>query len=267
MKVFISWSGQRSRAVAELLNSWIRCVLLATRPWLSTRDIERGALWFSEINDQLQDTSVGIVCLTQSNRTKPWILFEAGALAKGLSSSRVCTFLIDLRPSDLKDPLAQFNHTLPERESVWELVRTLNNCLGESTLDERILQQVFDTYWPQFEASFTEILAEPETETIAHEPRNNEDMLAEILELTRSNQSRLLKLETGKQEPELTPSQRNAARFTETANENMRRALQKHLESARKEWIQEPGGQKLDNEDVKIELTPELAKKIRDFTS
>jgi len=67
MKIFISWSGPRSRAVAELLNDWTKCVLQATRPWLSTRDIDRGALWFSEIHDQLKDTSVGIVCLTQEN--------------------------------------------------------------------------------------------------------------------------------------------------------------------------------------------------------
>src|ERR1043165_153842 len=106
MKIFISWSGNRSRAVAETLRDWIKCVLQATRPWISTRDIDRGSLWFSEINDQLKDTSVGIICLTQENKNRPWILFEAGALAKGLSSNRVCTLLIDLKSADLEDPLA-----------------------------------------------------------------------------------------------------------------------------------------------------------------
>ena len=194
MKVFISWSGPRSRAVAELLNDWIKCVLQATRPWLSTRDIDRGALWFSEIHDQLKDTSVGIICLTQENRNRPWILFESGALAKGLSSNRVCTFLIDLKPSDLEDPLAQFNHTLPERGSVWELIRTLNNCLSANALDERILEQVFDTYWKQFETKFATALEKnPPTEKA--EPRPKEDILAEILENTRFLHSRLRRLE------------------------------------------------------------------------
>jgi hypothetical protein len=194
MKVFISWSGARSRAVAELLNDWIKCVLQATRPWLSTRDIDRGALWFSEIHDQLKDTSVGIVCLTQENRNRPWILFEAGALAKGLSSNRVCTFLIDLKPSDLEDPLAQFNHTLPEKNSVWELIRTLNNCLSANALDERILEQVFDTYWQQFETQFAAAIKQnPPTERA--EPRPKEDILAEILENTRFLHSRLRFLE------------------------------------------------------------------------
>lgn len=194
MKIFISWSGTRSKAVAELLNDWIKCVIQATRPWISTRDIDRGALWFSEISDQLKDTSVGIVCLTQENKNKPWILFEAGALAKGLSYNRVCTFLIDLRPADLEDPLAQFNHTLPEKDSMWALVRTLNGCLGGSALDERVLEQVFATYWNQFEKGFKELLKanQPKEKT---EPRSEKTILAEILDNTRYLNSRLRRLE------------------------------------------------------------------------
>ncbi len=206
MKVFISWSGNRSRAVAELLNDWVKCVLQATRPWLSTRDIDRGALWFSEIHDQLKDTSVGIVCLTQENKTRPWILFESGALAKGLSTNRVCTFLIDLKPTDLEDPLAQFNHTMPERSSVWELIRTLNNCLAINALDERILVQVFETYWGQFEARFASAL-EKNQPSEKVEPRPKDDILTEILENTRFFHSRIRRLEA-RSERELMDEER-----------------------------------------------------------
>ena len=94
----------------------------------------------------MKDTSVGVICLTQENKNRPWILFEAGALAKGLSTSRVCTFLIDLEPKDIEDPLAQFNHTFPTKESVLSLVRTLNASLGAISLDNRIVEQVFETY-------------------------------------------------------------------------------------------------------------------------
>lgn len=96
MKVFLSWSGTRSREIAKLLSDWLSCVIQALQPWVSDRDLDRGSLWFGEINDQLKDTTVGIICLTQENKDRPWILFEAGALAKGLSTARVCTLLIDL---------------------------------------------------------------------------------------------------------------------------------------------------------------------------
>lgn len=194
MKVFLSWSGQRSKEVANLLSDWLCCVIQASRPWISTRDLDRGSLWFGEINDQLKDTTVGIICLTQENKTRPWILFEAGALAKGLSTSRVCTLLVDLEPKDIEDPLAQFNHTFPTRESVLGLVKTLNSTLASNGLDNRILEQVFDTYWPQFETRFAHILSSTEAQPPS-KPRPKEDVLGEILENTRLLNARIRRLE------------------------------------------------------------------------
>lgn len=194
MKVFVSWSGQRSKVVAELFSDWLKCVIQASQPWISTRDIDRGAIWFSEINDKLKDVSVGVVCLTQENKNKPWILFETGALAKGLTTNRVCTFLIDLKPEDLQDPLAQFNHTTPNENSVWELTRTINACLNDKALDERILKQVFNTYWPQFRDKFTLALEDnPPQEVVP--PRTEQDILSEILYNTRTLTNRIRKLE------------------------------------------------------------------------
>lgn len=194
MKVFLSWSGQRSKEVANLLSDWLCCVIQASRPWISTRDLDRGSLWFGEINDQLKDTTVGIICLTQENKGRPWILFEAGALAKGLSTSRVCTLLVDLEPKDIEDPLAQFNHTFPTRESVLGLVKTLNSALASGGLDIRILEQVFNTYWPQFEERFAKVLQSTEAQPPS-KPRPKEDVLSEILENTRMLNSRIRKLE------------------------------------------------------------------------
>lgn len=160
MNIFLSWSGERSRAVSDLLDEWLQCVIQAVDPWMSSKDIDRGTLWFSEISDQLQNTSIGIICLTKDNLEKPWILFEAGALAKGLKNTRVCTFLIDLDPNDIGTPLSQFNHTLPNKSGLWALVKTLNNALQEKGLKEKTLGQVFETYWPKFEESFNEIISE-----------------------------------------------------------------------------------------------------------
>lgn len=192
----MSWSGARSRAAAELLSNWTKCVIQATQPWISTRGIDRGALWFSTINDELKDTTVGIVCLTHENKNKPWILFEAGALAKGLANSRVCTFLVDLEPKDLQDPLAQFNHTLPTRDGVWSLVVTLNNSIA-TPLEQGILEQVFDTNWPQFLNKFEALLLQHPQEGIV-EVRSNDSMLEEILASTRSLSQRLRAIENGK---------------------------------------------------------------------
>lgn len=200
MKVFISWSGDRSKQVAELLDNWIQCVIQAVDPWMSSKDIDRGALWFTEISDQLANTSVGIVCLTKENRNKPWILFESGALAKGLSSNRVCTLLIDLAPTDLENPLAQFNHTFPTRDSIWELVRTINLTLKENALKESILSKVFDTYWPQFENGFKQIIRDtPENEVVSK--RKDNDIMLDVLSTVRMLDKRLRSIESNSEKP------------------------------------------------------------------
>jgi hypothetical protein len=195
MKVFMSWSGQRSKLTAELLYEWIKCVIQAAQPWISSKGIERGALWFSEISNELKDTTVGIVCLTKENKNAPWILFEAGALARGLSTNRVCTLLVDLAPSELQPPLAEFNHTFPNRESMWSLITTLNSGIETYRLELPTLQRVFDTYWPQFERDFAKILEENPVNTVV-EPRKESEMLAEILDATRSMAHRIRDLES-----------------------------------------------------------------------
>ena len=194
MKVFISWSGERSRKVGELLNEWLQCVLQAVEPWMSSKNIERGTTWFTEIFDQLSDTSIGIICLTQENKNKPWILFESGVLAKGLTSSRVCTFLIDLEPRDLEPPLSQFNHTFVNEESILSLVTTLNARLGDRMLKENVLQAVFNTYYSQFEEKFAKLIQEtPDTTPVVE--RDSNDILNEILMNTRSYEKRISAME------------------------------------------------------------------------
>lgn len=155
MKIFISWSGERSQKIAELFKDWIQCVIQAAKPWISSHDVDRGALWYTEISKTLADSQFGILCLTPENKTEPWILFEAGALAKGIEENRVCTLLIDLKNTDIGNPLAQFNHTIAcDKESMWKLVQTINNALLENKLQEKVLKSVFETYWEQFSEKY-----------------------------------------------------------------------------------------------------------------
>ncbi|MDB5935211.1 MAG: hypothetical protein JWQ01_2555 [Massilia sp.] len=194
MKIFMSWSGRRSHAAAEVVAWWLKCVIQASRPWISSEDVDRGALWFNEITNVLADTSVGIVCLTDENKDRPWILFEAGALAKGLSNSRVCTFLVDLESKDIKDPLAQFNHTGPTRDDMKKLARTLNSVLGPNALDTNVLSDVCDTYWPIFEVKYKAAMDanQPAGPVVA---RADDDVLGEILESVRGMNQRVRSLE------------------------------------------------------------------------
>ena len=195
MNIFISWSGTLSLEVAKLLKQWIKCVLQATNPWVSSDDIERGALWFNDISNSLKDCNIGIVCLTRSNIKSPWILFEAGGLLKGLTTNRVCTFLVDLEPKDINAPLSHFNHTASSKEDVYKLISTLNDKLEDRKLDKETLDNVFHTYWPKFEAEFNKITHEIVEDNEVNNPRSEADILTEILYTVRGLDTRLNSLE------------------------------------------------------------------------
>ncbi len=191
MNIFLSWSGERSKQVAELLKVWLSNVIQASEPFLSTKDIDRGAIWFMDIANSLASINIGIICVTEENKNSPWILFESGALTKGLTSSRVCPFLIDLESTNIiNNPLSQFNHTLPNEEILFELLKTVNKAITDKPLTDVILKNSFETFYPQFKKQFGEIIQR----TQSTEPKiatTQADILEEILLTTRELEKRI----------------------------------------------------------------------------
>ena len=108
MKIFLSWSGERSKSLATALRDWLPLILHYAQPWLSDKDISAGDRWGLEIGKELEESSFGIICLTQENLGAPWILFEAGALSKIVLVNSVCPYLLDVEYSDIGGPLSQF---------------------------------------------------------------------------------------------------------------------------------------------------------------
>lgn len=190
MKLFISWSGKRSQRVAELLSNWISIVIQRIEPWIST-DMDRGTLWFSEVQSALVAVEDGIVCLTRENLSSPWILFEAGALANKMTSCRVYTFLVDLEDNDISPPLSQFNHTKANRDGLYQLCQTLNNRLGAEALSEKILATVFERNWPIFEEEFNKILSDT-TPGQQPPPKSEYELLSELSEGIRRIERQLM---------------------------------------------------------------------------
>ncbi len=190
MKIFISWSGERSRAVAQVLKPWIKAVLQATEPWLSTHDIQSGATWRETLRDNLADVENGVICLTNANQTAPWLLFEAGAIAK-LDNSRTCTLLIDLKPTDVKDPLAIFQSSNLGKESLRKLFKDFNSRLkGKESLDDITFTESFDAHWERNCVKLETAINTPEKSGIIP-ARTEKDMLEELLKGVRDVSSNI----------------------------------------------------------------------------
>jgi len=189
MLVFISWSGPRSKAVAEALEGWLAQVIQAVEPWIS-QDIDKGLRWGAEIADRLERSKVGIICLTKSNLNSKWIHYEAGALSK-TKDAYVCTLLLDIKPAEVEQPLAQFQHTTTEKEQIYKLLQTINRAVeasGEKALTEAVLRKVFDTYWTDLDDVFKDTAALQET--TPSPSRSTGEMLEEVLEILRNQERR-----------------------------------------------------------------------------
>lgn len=187
MKVFIGWSGTTSHDVALVLDSWLPSVLQFVEPFISSEDIDKGAAWDTEVARALEDCDFGIVCVTPTNTTRPWLHFEAGALSKAYGKSRVVPFLFGLARTEIpQGPLVRFQSVVDEREDVFKLVKSINGFGAAEALDEPRLRRYFDKWWPDLAAELARIDDAAEDQTA---PRRSEhDILGEILELVRDQQ-------------------------------------------------------------------------------
>ncbi len=181
MKIFISWSGEPSKAVATALRGWLPKVIQSVKPWMSERDIPKGTRWSDRINEQLADVKTGIVCLTPDNLGAPWILFESGAMAKSLDEAYVCPYLFRLEPSAVEWPLAQFNLTKAEKADTLKLLMTINSALGDQKFNQNVLEEVFEKFWPDLDRELSAITLGQVTAP----RRSDHELLEEILYLVR----------------------------------------------------------------------------------
>ena len=185
MKVFISWSGDTSKAIAETLREWFPSVLQAVKPYFSPDDITKGSRWGSEIAKELEECKIGLLCLTADNLDAPWIMFETGALSKSISAARVCPLLFGIEPSDVKGPLVQFQAAPFARDEMKKTIRMMNQELGTAALTSEVLDSVFEMWWPKLEERIRGIM-EAVHATSKQSLRSERDILEEILARVRA---------------------------------------------------------------------------------
>jgi hypothetical protein len=187
VQVFISWSGEQSNAVAVALRAWLPKVLAQRiTPFVSSEDIDKGSRGLAKIASELEESNFGVVVVTPTNLESTWINFEAGALGKAVTDSRVAPLLVGLADADLDGPLKQFqNAAASDREAVRALVLSINKAHPEP-FDATAVSTLFDAHWPEFEEALQAALAltvsEPEPK------RTPEDLLDEVLVTVRSMQ-------------------------------------------------------------------------------
>ncbi|MCH5279809.1 MAG: hypothetical protein J1E60_08500, partial [Christensenellaceae bacterium] len=155
--------------------------------------IDKGARWSTDIAKELQDASFGILCVTKDNLSSAWLNFEAGALSKSIEQSKVCPFLVDLKPSDIQNhPILQFQMASTTKDDVFRLFKSINANSGDTKLGEEVLSTTFETFWPKIEDALKSASINDSASPPKKSSKDTQASLEEILELVRY-QHKLLK--------------------------------------------------------------------------
>jgi len=171
MNLFISWSGRRSRELAEAMLDWLPRLFKDDQIgelYLSS-ELDKGRPWFEQISKALADCHAALLCLTPEGAMSPWMHFEAGAIAKTLFSPkgdplwqpanrepRVFTYLHQVRPGEVSGALAQYQATVANREDTRRLVDSLGR-LSPVPVDEDVQGARFNELWPRLEEAIRSI--------------------------------------------------------------------------------------------------------------
>ena len=214
MNVFIMWSGSASKKVGMALRTFLQAVVQRPEYFISTDDIDTGAVWANVIAGQLETTHFGIACLTRENLESQWIHFEAGAISKVSVDATVVPYLIGLDPTEIAGPLTKFQATIADADGTRSLALAINNALPESDrTDIAALETVFQALWPDVQSVIQTVAAE------GNDPpqslRSQDDILREIL-------TRLRRMEIDSTRDWLPRSQRGAANPIELSLDGMR---------------------------------------------
>lgn len=194
MKVFISWSGNKSHRVGLIFREWLPSVIQSIEPYVSSEDIDKGARWSTDIAKELENSTFGILCVTKENLHAPWLSFEAGALSKTMDKSFVTPFLFDIKRSEVNGPILQFQSTIFEKDDIKKLLQTLNKACGENGITTTMLDKAFEVWYPTLAKELNALhdMDDSHTEDIHNEAEMQPSaIMEEILELSRDNQKLL----------------------------------------------------------------------------
>lgn len=184
MKIFISWSGERSQKIAEAFRHWMPEVIQSVHPYFTPDDVVKGQRWAADIAENLHTSQFGLFCLTAENLAAPWLLFEAGAVSKDSRNGTVCPLLFGVDSAQLAGPLLQFQATPYSKEEVFKFMKTVNSKTSVPLTDVQ-LARAFNRCWNELDEKIQAVLSS-DSQGQAVVPRSQKDMLEEMLSIVRT---------------------------------------------------------------------------------
>jgi nucleoside 2-deoxyribosyltransferase len=153
MKTLISYSGTRSKIVAEALRLLLQRSIPKIEVLLPGTDIALRDSWRKSISSNLKTIDVAIIVVTQENIERAWVTYEVGYITA--HQKRIVPFLFDVPTSRLSFPLASFLAVTSNKDSIFRLITQLA-LEAKLNVDTKNIEKSFDAAWREFENSLVE---------------------------------------------------------------------------------------------------------------
>lgn len=127
MKIFISWSGEESKQIAEYMHKWIPERLQLVKVWgsFNDKDLPQGKDNFNRIFDAARDKDICLLILTKKSLKSSWVSFEPG-IFEGRQKEILTLLCDDLDYNKLLGFPFSGYHAYPNKESMVTLFSTIN---------------------------------------------------------------------------------------------------------------------------------------------
>jgi hypothetical protein len=194
MRIFVSWSGERGRALGTAVREFIPLIFQRAQVFTTADDIDKGSRWSTVLRQELESVDTAIICLTPESLNSPWLAFEAGAILTRLGPSHIFVLAAGLSVADVSGPLAAFQISPVDRSSCQRLFEQLNRG-SEPVLSESVLSRLFEAMWPSFDTQLQSLLSGSERESKAVTARPDRDLLEELVVEVRQLKKRMSEID------------------------------------------------------------------------
>jgi len=199
IQIFVSWSMPASRVTAERAHEFLRKLFPTFKFFISSENISSGQRWFDVVSDKLSKCTIGIIVVTRENITRPWIHYEAGALAKLVEKSRVMPLLCGLGPSAIAEtPLSAFQASELSKAGIKRIADSIREHTDYAQSETDFVEH-FEMLWARLGADLCAVAPgadDVSSKPISAKPKSpsQADLSAQISQLTeivRSMEARL----------------------------------------------------------------------------
>lgn len=160
--IFISWSGNNSRIIAnrlkqviekDIFNSKIKC-------FVSDSDIASGTDWWNKIKDELKSSKLGILCITKENIQASWIYYEAGALVGNDVPTTPLLFNCSIKNLEKTPLTARQCIDFGSKRGFLKMISDINDQLKILDIPEDSLKLIADKAYQQLKIDLKETFDE-----------------------------------------------------------------------------------------------------------